>query len=394
MSRPMNPSSRDEYKAIVMLGIDPASKVKGGISSVVDVYRDSGLFTRWRIVYIGTVASGSHARKLRFMVAALWSYLGLVFADRVSLVHAHTASRASFWRKSIFMLIARAADIPVILHLHGGDFELFYRSECGKWRQRYIRYVLRSVSRVVVLSQQWRTRIEAIEPAARTVTIGNPVAVPSIVAAVDERQPADLLYLGRFSERKGVFDLLKACAIVRSKHPSIRIRCGGEGDVAGVEALARELGLADSLHMLGWVSGAAKDRELMQATIYVLPSYAEGLPMGVLEAMAAGTPAVATSVGGIPDAIENGVSGFIVEPGDIAALADRIQQLLDDAGLRARFAAAARAKVASDYATQRVLAQVEELYKRLGAMPRPVRITHPHSTPDTRERLDLSVGDR
>jgi glycosyltransferase involved in cell wall biosynthesis len=146
--------------------------------------------------------------------------------------------------------------------------------------------------------------------------------------------------------------------------------------------------------MLGWVSGAAKDRELMQATIYVLPSYAEGLPMGVLEAMAVGTPTIATTVGGIPDAIENGVSGFLVEPGDVDALAARIEQLLADAGLRERFAAAAYAKVASDYGTQRVLAQVEELYKRLGVLPRPVRIAHLHSSPDTRERLDLSVGDR
>lgn len=390
----MNAASRDEHKLIVMLGIDPASKVKGGISSVVDVYRDSGLFARWRIAYIGTVASGSHAHKMRCLALALWAFLKLVFAERISLVHAHTASRASFWRKSIFMLIARSAGIPVILHLHGGDFELFYRSECGKWRQRYIRYVLRTVSRVVVLSQQWRTRIEAIEPAAKTVTIGNPVAVASIVPSIAERQPADLLYLGRFSERKGVFDLLEACEIVRAKYPSLRIRCGGEGDVAGVETRARELGLADALHMLGWVSGAAKDRELMQATIYVLPSHAEGLPMGVLEAMAAGTPVIATTVGGIPDAIENGVSGFLVEPGDVPALAERIQQLLADSELRERFAAAARAKVMSDYATQRLLAQVEELYKRLGVMPRPVRITHPHSSPDTRERLDLSVGDR
>jgi glycosyltransferase involved in cell wall biosynthesis len=389
----MNTSSRDEYKAIVMLGIDPASKVKGGISSVIDIYRDSGLFARWRIVYIGTVAAGSHVHKLRCLAVALWAYLKLVFAERVSLVHAHTASRASFWRKSIFMLIARAAGIPVILHLHGGDFELFYRSECGRWRQRYIRYVLRSVNRVVVLSQQWRARIEAIEPAAKTVTIGNPVAIASIVPSIAERQPADLLYLGRFSERKGVFDLLAACAIVRSKFPQLRIRCGGEGDVAGVEARARELGLSDALHMLGWVSGAAKDRELMQATIYVLPSYAEGLPMGVLEAMAVGTPTIATTVGGIPDAIENGVNGFLVEPGDIDALAARIQQLLADAGLRERFAAAAWTKVASDYGTQRVLAQVEELYKRLGVLPRPVRITHRHST-DSRERLDLSVEDR
>jgi glycosyltransferase involved in cell wall biosynthesis len=390
----MNMASRSEHRVIVMLGIDPASKEKGGISSVVDVYRANGLFARWRIQYIGTMVSGSHATKLRIFATALWAFMRVVRSGRISLVHAHTASRASFWRKSVFMLIARAADIPVILHLHGGEFELFYRNECGPLRRAYIRFVLSKVNRVVVLSTQWCKRVASIAPAAKITAIVNPVVVPSIIAAVDERQPNDLLFLGRLDERKGIFDLLQACAIVRPQFPALRLRCGGDGDAAAVQAKARELGLEDCVQLLGWVNGAAKDRELMQAAIYVLPSYAEGLPMGVLEAMAAGTPTIATTVGGIPDAIEDGVNGFMVEPGDVVALAERIARLLGDAELSARFATAARAKVISTFSPDRVLAQLEDLYKRLGAQPRPVRITHAHSPAETRERLDLSVGDR
>ena len=125
------------------------------------------------------------------------------------------------------------------------------------------------------------------------------------------------------------------------------------------------------MQVLGWVSGAAKERELAQATIYVLPSYAEGLPMGVLEAMAAGTPTIATTVGGIPDAIEDEVTGFLVEPGDIQTLTERIAQLLADAELRSRFAVAARAKIVSTFSADAVLAQLERLYGKLGAQPRP-----------------------
>src|SRR5690606_17109498 len=113
-------------KLIVMLGIDPASKEKGGISSVIDIYRAAGLLTRWPIHYIGTIASGSHAHKVRVALGALASFIRMLLSRRVALVHAQTASRASFWRKSIFMLLARAARVPVILHLHGAEFEHFY----------------------------------------------------------------------------------------------------------------------------------------------------------------------------------------------------------------------------------------------------------------------------
>jgi glycosyltransferase involved in cell wall biosynthesis len=146
--------------------------------------------------------------------------------------------------------------------------------------------------------------------------------------------------------------------------------------------------------MLGWVSGPAKDRELQQATVYVLPSYIEGLPMGVLEAMAAGTPTIATKVGGIPDAIDDGAMGFLVEPGDVNALADRISKLLADPALRERFASEARARIVSTFSPERVLARLEDVYRRLGAQPRPLRITPENTTATPRESLDLSVGDR
>ena len=92
-----------------MLGVHPASKVRGGIASVVDVYRSSGLFQRWPIVYIGTFSSGSALAKIAVAGAALAKYVQLLFGERVMLVHAQTASRSSFWRKSVFLALALAA---------------------------------------------------------------------------------------------------------------------------------------------------------------------------------------------------------------------------------------------------------------------------------------------
>lgn len=365
-------------KIIVMLGIHPASKEKGGISSVIDAYRAAGLFSRWPLHYLGTIASGSHAYKIRVALGALISFVRLLLSGRVALVHAQTASRASFWRKSMFMLLARAAGKPVILHLHGAEFEHFYRDECGPMRKAFVRYVLNGVDRVVVLSSQWRDAIERIAPKAQVETIVNPVPIPLYVPDPAERDPNVLLFLGRFGKRKGIFDLLQALALVRARFPHVRLRCGGDGDIAGVLERARELDLGKNIEMLGWVSGAAKERELERAAIYVLPSYAEGLPMGVLEAMAAGVPTITTDVGGIPDAIEDGVHGYLLRPGDIGALAERIVRLLEDAALRARLGTAARVKAQEVFGTERVISRVEDLYRSFGVPPRRAELVDEH----------------
>jgi glycosyltransferase involved in cell wall biosynthesis len=356
-------------QVIVMLGMHPESKERGGISSVVDVYRDRGLFARWPIVYLGTVSAGTPFEKFRIAVAALWAFVRIVSAGQLALLHAHSASRASFWRKSMFVLVALATRKPVLLHLHGGEFGAFYYDECGSIRRRFIRYVLERVDVVVVVSPQWQQRIGRIAPRAKVAVVSNPVPAGDTGHSAPRRADV-LLFLGRFMARKGIFDLLDALTIVRARFPSIRLRCGGDGDVAAIMAHARKLGLEDCVEVLGWVSGSAKQQVLEEATIYVLPSYAEGLPMGVLEAMVAGAAVVATLVGGIPDVVDNEVDGFLVAPGDIDALADRIMRLLGDAGLREAFAARARKKVLEHFSPERVLTQLESLYGKLGATPR------------------------
>lgn len=361
---------------IVMLGMHDASRNKGGISSVVEVYRSAGLFDRWPIIYLGTATSGSPFAKCGVLVAAFVRYLFLLASGRVALVHSHTASRSSFWRKSLFLLTAFAARRPVILHLHGGRFADFYE-ECGPLRRRFIRYVLARADRVVVLTSRWRQRIASIAPSARIEIVFNPVAASAISSPIERRSNDTVLFLGRVTAPKGIFDLLRAIVRVRDAVPAVQLRIGGVGEEAAVIAQARELGIERHVHLLGWIDGEAKRLELQRAAVFVLPSYAEGLPMGVLEAMASGAPVVATAVGGVPDVIRDGVDGFLVEPGAVEELADCIVRLLADAQLRQRIAAAAATKANELFSTETVLAQIEDLYAAVGARRRAVRASEP-----------------
>jgi glycosyltransferase involved in cell wall biosynthesis len=351
-----------EYKRLIMLGT--AFETRGGIATVVNAYRVWGLFERWPIDYVPTHCDGSALRKLLTAVKALLTVIALLARHRRVVMHVHCASRASFWRKSIFMMIGTLAKCPIIFHLHGGGFERFYEAECGALSRRIIRFFVNRAAWVVVLSDRWRAWITRVTENQRIV------CVPNSVPVVEERSVSHreniVLFLGRVERGKGIFDLLETISALRAPIPDLRLVCAGEGDLAAVARYARHLGIEDAVRFTGWIGSAEKQSLMRRAAVFVLPSYAEGLPMSLLEAMAAGVPVVATEVGGIPDVVTDGVTGFLFRPGDIATLERLLRRLLHDPQLGVRIATAARESVRLRFSADRVLAQLDEIYAGLG----------------------------
>lgn len=351
-----------EHARMVMIGT--AINTRGGVSAVVGVLKGAGLFDRCGVMYLSTHRDGGAGTKLAALVRAWFCYVGLLLGGKVALLHAHTASRASFWRKSLFILPAFLARVPVVLHLHGAEFQVFYEKECSVWARRYVHWVFQRVSQVVVLSESWKRWVRSSFPSARVRVIPNPLFVPEL-STKTVRASCTLLFLGRLGERKGVYDLLRAVAALIPDYPDLRVLLGGDGDLEAVRSQADALGIGGHVELLGWVKGAEKSRLLNAASVYVLPSYNEGLPMSVLEAMAHGLPVIATPVGGISEAISDGVEGFLVVPGDQAALADRLRRLLTSEQLRRRMGEAAKKKVERLFSTEVVVPQFEALYRDL-----------------------------
>lgn len=348
---------------IVMVG--PSHSARGGITAVVSVLMNGGLFNRSAVEYIISHRDGGTTKKLATALKGGFQFLGLLLQRRVGLLHVHMASRASFWRKfSLFVLPARLFGIPYLIHLHGGEFKIFYEEESHGLGRYCIRNTFGNARAVVVLSEEWQAWAASAFPSTVIKTIYNPVTIPPPCQAM--HSAGDIVFLGRIGEKKGVFDLLKAFAIVASNYPASRLLLGGDGDLPGAVRLTEDLGLSGQVRLLGWVSGEAKYELLSRASIFVLPSYNEGLPMSILEALAAGLPIVSTPVGGIPRAITSGLEGFLVNPGDIHALAERLIQLLADPDLRQRMGAAARKKAEATFAVDRVVAQWVGLYEWAG----------------------------
>lgn len=358
---------------IVMVGT--SVHTHGGISAVVASYRRAGLFARWPIEYVESHRDGNRLAKLACALRGLATLAWLALRHRHALLHVHVASRASFWRKCAFMALGRAAGWPLVFHLHGGGFADFYAEECSPRGRRAVRFFMDRAACIVTVSERWSAWVRSVSPNPRVACIPSGVRLPR--TATGPREPGLVAFVGRCEESKGVLDLLGALAEVRLAIPGARLECAGEGDLDALVERAGGPGLAGAVHALGWLEPRERDRLLARASVFALPSHAEGLPMSLLEAMAAGCPVVAAACGGIPDLVVDGVNGLLVTPGDVDALARALHRLLVDRGLAGRLGNEARATIARRYTAEAALERLEQLYSGLGVRRGPAPAPSP-----------------
>ena len=159
-----------------------------------------------------------------------------------------------------------------------------------------------------------------------------------------------LLCIGRLTPAKGQLVLLRACALLRQRQIDFRLTLVGDGpDRALIEATVAQLGLSSVVKLTGAVVQARVRQYLQEADVFVLPSFAEGIPVVLMEAMASGVVCVSSPVNGIPELIEHGLTGLLSTPGDVEHLAQNLQALINDGAWRQAMATAARQKVQADY---------------------------------------------
>jgi glycosyltransferase involved in cell wall biosynthesis len=182
-------------------------------------------------------------------------------------------------------------------------------------------------------------------------------------------QPARLLAVGRLVAVKGHGVLVEAVArLVRDGLEVVATMVGEGPRRAGLEALARDFGVAERIRFTGAVGQDDIRRFYAEADVFCLPSFAEGLPAVLLEAMASGVPVVASRITGIPELVEDGVSGILVPPGRADRLADAVRDLLADRARRERIAAAARRRVGEDFEVGVSAERLRGLLVRYGAL--------------------------
>ncbi len=174
-----------------------------------------------------------------------------------------------------------------------------------------------------------------------------------------------LLYTGRLAPEKGLPILLESLVKVRQQHPGVVLTVVGDGPARSpLESLVHQLGLQNCVEFVGYQSQGEVRRWLNQTAVFVLPSFAEGVPVSLMEAMAAGVPVVTTQIAGVSELVEDGVSGFLVPPGDGESLGDRLSQLLTDAALRQQMGTAGREKVEVEFSGEVEARKLGEIFKK------------------------------
>jgi glycosyltransferase involved in cell wall biosynthesis len=349
-------------RSVLMVGTDLSSQ--GGIRAVAQGYVDAGLMNRVTSRYIGTHCDGSTWDKTRCALSGWAKVAVLLFKMDAPLVHIHISSKGSFWRKAVVALLSRAARRPYVLHVHGGEFVPFYDAQ-HRLAQKFIRSVFEHAAGVIALSEPMRTLLLKKFQLRATDVLPNAVSIPAHPVKRAE-EPQTLLFLGHLYKAKGAFDLVRAFARIADRFPNLRLVCAGSGAIAQARAQAERLGVLDRVSFPGWVDKQGRDRALAASTIFVLPSYAEGLPMALLEAMSCGLPVIATPVGGIPQLVEHDVNGMLVPAGQIDALAAAMAALLSDPQKQERLGRAARQTVQNGYAIESIIEKLYAIYARFG----------------------------
>jgi glycosyltransferase involved in cell wall biosynthesis len=300
----------------------------------------------------------------------------LIRSERPHILHTHTAKAGAIARAAAFF--AGDARPPVVLHtFHGHVLKGYF----GPARTAFFRQVEQTLAGLsdVLIAVSPEVRDELVElgvaPRAKFVVIrlGIPLQERLGDATADEDYrrlygiPTGAFVVGWVGRMTGVKDTGAALEIVRAARDrgvdAVLCMVGDGPDRRRLEQLAHELGIARRCYFVGYQEDVAGYYRLFDA--FVLPSVNEGTPVSAIESLASGTPVVANRVGGVPDVVRDGVDGYLVEPGNADAAAERLAMLAGDDTLRRNLGEAGRARVLGRYSVSRLVDDVDRLYRAL-----------------------------
>lgn len=350
----------------LMIGTRPDGN--GGVASVVSVLVGEGFLRRHSIRYVSSHCDGNMVIKAAFGMWSLADVFWTCAIHRPGIVHVHSASHASFIRKSLLLAVARAFGWSTIFHSHGAGFQRFINEDSGAVMRWWIRKTLEKSTTVIALSESWQKFFSGFAPGAVVRVVPNSVRLHAMPERWRE-ESGRILFLGRAEKRKGINELLAAVRLLKDSIPNVKLVVGGDGDLDALKIKSREHGIAEHLEILGWIGPDQKAEQLARAAVFCLPSFDEGMPMAMLEAMAAGKGIVVTPVGGIPDAVRDSENGLFAPPGDPKALACALKKLLEDENLRCGLGTKARKAIEERFNTDAMITGLSALYDELSGKP-------------------------
>lgn len=347
---------------VLMIGPHP-SRSFGGMSTVIqEILASEEIASSYSIDMWPSFIDGSLIRRAAYSLSK--ELLFRMSKKQYEVYHIHVACDTSTWRKRRYIEMLGAQACHVVMHVHGSHYDSFFDS-CTERQQAMIRDLYSKVGSVIVLSEEWHdffVENRICDPSKLTV-IHNAVEIPASNRTDYENER--VLFLGRLSDRKSPDTLLEAIPLILKEHPRAEFFFAGDGDVDCYRRMAESIGVADNCRFEGWVSGEAREDLFSRCSLFCLPSKSEGMPMSVLESMARGLAVIATPVGGVPQVIEKGSNGFLVDVGDSVSLAKLIIRLLDSPQLKRLIGEAGRNTAKEMFGMRAFEKKIMEVYERV-----------------------------
>lgn len=355
-------------RGVVVFG--PSLAALSGVSTHVRMLIGSDLAQDFELLHFQVGSEGRGERALgRLLRLALspWQLALLLWRTKAGAVHLNTSlDPKGYWRDLVYAGVAKAMGRRVVNQIHGGWMpQAFFRGKAV--RTWLLRRFLVSSDAVTVLSTAELAAYRAFDPRIRVSLVPNAIDPDGLAdrpRAYNADRPLRLVYVGRLARAKGLFEAIDALRALARGGREFELRIAGEGAaMAELLAAVEAAGVKDRVRFLGPVFGSDKTRLWLESDVFVFPSYSEGLPYALLEAMAAGCVPVTTPVAAIPDVIRDGVHGLLVAPKDVCALALALAALDDDRARLERMARAARDRVLECYTIDRLAGDFRAVYR-------------------------------
>ncbi|MDQ7980500.1 glycosyltransferase family 4 protein [Paraburkholderia sp. SARCC-3016] len=371
-------------RSIRVLHVGPGRGQRGGIASALtELGSQRARFANAAVElsFFETRGFKSFAALAAFVFVDLprFTFGALRHAD---IVHFHVSVHGSFYRKLMLWTLAKLRAKKTIFHLHAGNF-LPFATQSGPITRKAIGWFLRNANASVAVSSPIADEMRRLGAVRRTLrVIGNSAHDAETAGrehmACRETQDAALsqpyiAFAGRLTEQKGIDDLLTAIALLAGDGYYVPACFAGGGDIARWERLARDYRIDDRVRFVGWLEGDEKLAFYRGARAFCMPSHYEAFGIATLEAMFSSVPVIGTRVGGFLDLIEDGVSGFLVEPSDPHALALRLRLLMGDADRAISMGRAAFLRAQQHYSCAAVVERYIDCYRTVSATARTER---------------------
>jgi glycosyltransferase involved in cell wall biosynthesis len=295
-----------------------------------------------------------------------------VIQHRPQLTHIATAFGLSFIKHSLCVVIARLLGSRVLLHPHCSIDRLY--TDHGKGWRWYFRQVIWLTDGVITLSKEWDA-LSTIVPGCAVYFLPNAIDLSEFRKIAQERRsrtivhsPLKIFYLGCLGKVKGTFDLLDAAKEAAAMNLPVIFDLVGEelnpGEINQLQAQIDEAGIGNVISLHPPVIGPAKLDFFREADIFVYPSYSEGMPMAVIEAMASGLPIIATRVGGLPDLVCDGLNGILIEAGSADQFVRAIQKLTANPDIRFAMQLASYQRAVENFDIEALVPRLIDIYHK------------------------------